>query len=174
MIGQNSSSSFYWNWLNWWIIGDEDWGVFIQQCPNNLMNWLASIMFGFEQMFWALLSILRHFKSPLQFSRVMAHSCFDKVKSWFLSKNFKVFPNAAPLSSSQCYLLRSRRIRRREKLFIALKGCVCVKPVSSSCPAKTGIDGSSLLMSATVTYWIMHALINIYFDFIAKQVSSSF
>ena len=79
-------------------------------------------MFGFEQMFWALLSILRHFKSPLQFSRVMAHSCFDKVKSWFLSKNFKVFPNAAPLSSSQCYLLRSRRIRRREKLFLALKG----------------------------------------------------
>ena len=123
MIGQNSSSSFYCNWLNWWTIGDEDWGeLFIQQCTNNLMNWLASIMFGFEQMFWALLSILRHFKSPLQFSRVMAHSCFDKVKSWFLSKNFKVFPNAAPLSSSQCYLLRSRRIRRREKLFLALKG----------------------------------------------------
>ena len=63
-----------------------------------------NIMFGFEQMFWAPLSILRHFKSPLQFSRVMAHSCFDKVKSWFLLKNFRVY-FITPLSS-QCYLLR--------------------------------------------------------------------
>ena len=81
-----------------------DWGFYSNNNVPIIMKWLASIMFGFEQMFWASLSILRHFKSPLQFSRVMAHSCFDKVKSWFLLKNFRVY-FITPLSS-QCYLLR--------------------------------------------------------------------